>query len=129
MSSNILKAQLQSIQAKLKNTAAQHGANYQEMLTLFLLERAAVRLLGDVNLQNNLIFKGGYVGVRVYNSPRYTTDLELLSVEWTLRTLLSVLKPPWTLIREMALGFNMRERKILKPKEIMVGSGFPFVAE
>jgi hypothetical protein len=76
MISNISKAQLQSIQAKLKKVATQRGSTYQEMLTLFLLERAAVRLLSDVNLQNNLIFKGGYVGVRVYNSPRYTTDLD-----------------------------------------------------
>ena len=76
MSPTISKAQIQSIQAKLNNIAKQRGSTLQQILTLFLLERTAVRLLADANLQNNLIFKGGYVGVRVYNSPRYTTDLD-----------------------------------------------------
>ncbi len=70
------KAQIQAIQAKLSNIAKQRGSTSQQMLTIFLLERTAVRLLTDVTLQSNLVFKGGYVGVRVYNSPRYTTDLD-----------------------------------------------------
>ena len=74
--STISKAQIQSIQAKLNSIAKQRGSTLQQMLTLFLLERTAARLLADPYLQNNLIFKGGYVGVRVYNSPRYTTDLD-----------------------------------------------------
>ena len=45
-------------------------------MTIFLLERAAVRLMADEKLRSSLVFKGGYVGVRVYNSPRYTTDLD-----------------------------------------------------
>ena len=76
MSPTVSKAQIQSIQAKLNNLAKQRGSTLQQMLTLFLLERTAVRLLADPRLQKNIIFKGGYVGVRVYNSQRYTTDLD-----------------------------------------------------
>jgi len=76
MSPFISKAQIQSIQAKLNSIVKEQGSTLQQVLTLFLLERAAVRLIANTDLQDNLIFKGGYVGVRVYNSPRYTTDLD-----------------------------------------------------
>ncbi|MEI8027487.1 MAG: nucleotidyl transferase AbiEii/AbiGii toxin family protein [Pseudomonadota bacterium] len=76
MSPKISKAQIQSVQLKLNRIAMQRGSTLQQMLTIFLLERTTVRLLADATLQENLIFKGGYVGVRVYNSPRYTTDLD-----------------------------------------------------
>ena len=68
--------QTQSIQAKINRLAQDRGATVPQMLTMFLLERAAVRLMVDDKLHSSLVFKGGYVGVRVYNSPRYTTDLD-----------------------------------------------------
>jgi len=67
-------AQVHSIQAKINRVAKERGATAPQMLTMFLLERAAVRLMVDDKLRSSLVFKGGYVGVRVYNSPRYTTD-------------------------------------------------------
>ena len=63
--------QVQSIQAKINRVAQERGATAPQMLTMFLLERAAVRLMVDDKLRSSLVFKGGYVGVRVYNSPRY----------------------------------------------------------
>lgn len=67
-----------SIRAKLVGLAKKQGVTFQNVLTIFLLERATVRLVADAKLAEHLIFKGGYVGVRVYNSPRYTTDLDAL---------------------------------------------------
>ena len=64
-------SQVQSIQAKINRVAQERGATAPQMLTMFLLERAAVRLMVDDKLRSSLVFKGGYVGVRVYNSPRY----------------------------------------------------------
>ena len=69
-------AQVHSIQAKINRAAKERGATAPQMLTMFLLERAAVRLMVDDKLRSSLVFKGGYVGFRVYNSPRYTTDLD-----------------------------------------------------
>jgi len=72
----ISNAQIQSIQKKIKKLAKDRGVLSHQLMTIFLLERAAARLMADGKLQKNLVFKGGYVGVRVYNSPRYTTDLD-----------------------------------------------------
>ncbi len=72
-----LRARVQSVTAKLSTLARNQGMPYDRMLTLFLLERAACRLLSDDSLADHLIFKGGYINVRVYGSPRYTTDLDL----------------------------------------------------
>jgi hypothetical protein len=39
-----------------------------------------VRLTDDTKLAKHIVFKGGYVGLRVYQSPRYTVDLDALAV-------------------------------------------------
>lgn len=49
-----------------------------EARTLFLLERATARMLMDSMLQQHLIFKGGYVALRVYQSPRFTSDIDAI---------------------------------------------------
>ena len=72
------KAQAESIRAKLANLARSRGHPYDKLMTIFLLERAALRLVADEVLARHIIFKGGYVVLRVYNSPRYTTDLDAL---------------------------------------------------
>jgi hypothetical protein len=36
------------------------------------------RLVADKKLAGLLVFKGGFVGLRVYNSSRYTVDLDAL---------------------------------------------------
>ena len=48
------------------------------MATSFLIERLLARLVFDKALLKVLVFKGGYVGLRVYNSERYTVDLDAL---------------------------------------------------
>ena len=63
---------------RLSKISKQRGVPYQNILTEFLLERFLVRLLIESELANSFIFKGGYVGRRVYGSPRYTVDLDAL---------------------------------------------------
>lgn len=79
MTSKTTAAQIQSIKSKLLNIARAQGTLFAHIMTHFLLERAAYRLLLDEVLSRHLIFKGGYVSVRVYNSPRYTTDLDAVA--------------------------------------------------
>ena len=74
----MLKDQARSIGAKLSAVAKKLNVPYQKILTEFLLERLVVRLNGNPELSQYLIFKGGYVSLRVYNSPRYTIDLDAL---------------------------------------------------
>ena len=78
MSKSPASPQVQSIRIKLSNLAKKEGVGFQQVLTMFLLERAAARLLHTETLAKHLVFKGGFVSVRVYNSPRYTTDLDAL---------------------------------------------------
>ncbi len=70
--------QVQSIRTKLSNLARRLQVDYPRVFTMFLLERAAYRLLQDPHLARGLVFKGGFVSVRVYQSRRYTTDLDAL---------------------------------------------------
>jgi len=73
-----LKSQAQSIGDRLSKIARELKVPYRLILTEFLLERLAVRLVADKILSQYLVFKGGYVSLRVYNSPRYTVDLDAL---------------------------------------------------
>lgn len=66
----------QAITAKLSHLARAQDKPYDKLLTIFLLERAVARLVADQVLARCLVFKGGYVSVRVYDSPRFTTDID-----------------------------------------------------
>ena len=56
------------------------GVPYQNLETSFILERFVARLTADAGLQRHLVFKGGFVGLRVYHSSRYTVDVDALVV-------------------------------------------------
>ena len=64
---------IRSVSDRLKRLSRERNATYAEVLTQFFIERAVVRLVGDAVLYEHLIFKGGFVGLRVYGSPRFTT--------------------------------------------------------
>ncbi len=72
------KGKALSIATKLSSLAKKKGVTYQSMATSFLIERLLARLVLDKALMKVLVFKGGYVGLRVYNSERYTVDLDAL---------------------------------------------------
>ena len=72
-----LKSKAQSIKAKLKNLAKQEGVSYHYLEMSFLLERIVARLTSVKNVQEALIFKGGFVTLRVYQSNRYTADVDV----------------------------------------------------
>ncbi len=67
-----------SISAKLSTIAKSNKLPYQTISMAFFLERLLARLVSDSKLSKSLVFKGGYVGLRVYESPRYTIDLDAL---------------------------------------------------
>lgn len=73
--------QAKSISAKLSKISQSTGINYQSISTTFLLERLLARLVADGTLAKSLVFKGGYVGLRVYSSNRYTVDLDALLIK------------------------------------------------
>ncbi len=68
---------LQRIKRKLKKLSEERKIDYNMVVTEYLLECVVRRLVTAKDLASKATFKGGYVCVRVYNSPRYTTDVDL----------------------------------------------------
>ncbi len=75
------KAKGSSIRQKLINLSVEIGVPFQNLETAFILERLVARLTADAELQKHLVFKGGFVGLKVYNSARYTVDVDALVVK------------------------------------------------
>jgi predicted nucleotidyltransferase component of viral defense system len=71
----------ESVRAKLKSLASKMKIKYSHLETVFLIERLVARLIADKKPSQNLVFKGGFVGLKVYQSPRYTIDLDALLVK------------------------------------------------
>jgi predicted nucleotidyltransferase component of viral defense system len=67
-----------SISMRLSAIARKRGVPFQNVLTEFLIERLVVRLLSINSFKSAVVFKGGFVGMRAYDSPRYTVDLDAL---------------------------------------------------
>lgn len=74
-----------SINQRLSNLAQKKGVSFASLNTSFLIERLVIRLTSDKTLKDSLVFKGGYVGLRVYESPRFTVDLDALLMKANLR--------------------------------------------
>ena len=72
------KAKGSSVRQKLVDLSTKQGVPYPNLETAFLIERLVARLMSSEELRKALVFKGGFVGLRVYNSPRYTVDLDAL---------------------------------------------------
>lgn len=86
------KEKSKSIRQLLSNLANKLKIPYQNIETEFLLERLVIRLTSDADLFEKLIFKGGYVGLRIYNSNRYTVDLDALLQNEKLEKILEKIK-------------------------------------
>ncbi len=86
------KARAESIRAKLKSVSSKLKVKYSHLETVFLIERLVVRLISDKKLGQNLVFKGGFVGLKVYDSPRYTIDLDALLLKSNIEQTLELVK-------------------------------------
>ncbi|MEI8026078.1 MAG: nucleotidyl transferase AbiEii/AbiGii toxin family protein [Pseudomonadota bacterium] len=86
------KSKSDSVRKKLSNLALKLDVPYRNMETAFLIERLMARLVADRKLKAKLVFKGGFVGLRVYDSPRYTIDLDALLVEANIDSTLELTK-------------------------------------
>lgn len=86
------KAKGTSIRQKLINLSVEIGVPFQNLETAFILERLVARLTADAGLQKHLVFKGGFVGLKVYNSARYTVDVDALVVEANVESILKSAK-------------------------------------
>lgn len=81
-----------SIIKRLSNFAIRQNVPFDYILTSFLLEKLVLRLVHEEHLSSHFVFKGGYVGLRVYSSPRYTVDLDVLLIRNKLSDILELVK-------------------------------------
>lgn len=86
------KAKGSSVRQKITDLHKKMGVPYQNLETAFMIERLVARLVADKDLSKYLVFKGGFVGLRVYNSERYTIDLDALLVKSNIKTTLELTK-------------------------------------
>ncbi|MFN7903676.1 MAG: nucleotidyl transferase AbiEii/AbiGii toxin family protein [Pseudobdellovibrionaceae bacterium] len=75
------KAKGTSVRQKIIDLSSKLDVPFQNIQTAFLIERLVARLVANKKLSKLLVFKGGFVGLRVYNSERYTVDLDALLVK------------------------------------------------
>ena len=86
------KSKGESIRQKLTALSSKLGVKYANIETAFLIERLVARLMADKTHSNHLVFKGGFVGLRVYGSPRYTVDLDALLLKANIESTLELVK-------------------------------------
>ncbi len=84
------KAKGTSVRQKITDLVTKLDVPFQNIQTAFMIERLVVRLVADKNLAKHLVFKGGFVGLRVYNSERYTIDLDALLVKADIKSTLAL---------------------------------------
>lgn len=72
------KSKGDSVRQRLLKLSEQSRIPFENIETVFMIERLVARLIADEQLRKSLVFKGGFVGLRVYESPRHTVDLDAL---------------------------------------------------
>lgn len=73
-----MKRTAEQLRSRLLAISTAEQVTYQHIQTMFLLERMVARLTREPKLFDHIIFKGGYVALRAFHSPRYTMDLDAL---------------------------------------------------
>ena len=73
------------ITQKLLAHSQKTAVSFPHILTSFLIERLVARLVAKPALKTSLVFKGGFVGLRVYHNDRFTVDLDALLFKSDLR--------------------------------------------
>jgi hypothetical protein len=86
------KSKGNSIRQKLVDLSTEQGVPFPNLETAFLIERLVARLVSHEELRKVLVFKGGFVGLKVYDSPRYTVDLDALLLRANLEPTLKLTK-------------------------------------
>lgn len=92
MTSSNFKDLGKSINQRLANIALKYKTPTQELVTDFLIERMLARIVSNKALMNKLVFKGGYVSAKIFNSDRYTRDLDAILEQGNMRNTIKTIK-------------------------------------
>ena len=81
-----------SINKRLSNLSQKLKVTFQDVATEFVLERLLCRIVSSKELYKKLVFKGGYVCLRIYNSERYTADLDAVLEKGNIKDTIELIK-------------------------------------
>jgi predicted nucleotidyltransferase component of viral defense system len=81
-----------SINQRINNIAKKLNVFHQNVMTDFLLEKLLTRIISSKELHDKVIFKGGYVCLKIYGSDRYTLDLDAILQKGDIRKTISSIK-------------------------------------
>lgn len=81
-----------SIRHKLLEISIRNKISYPSLETSFLIERLVARFVTDEILSSSLVFKGGFVALKVYDSPRFTVDIDAIIYRSNIDTILDLTK-------------------------------------
>ena len=114
-----IQSKATSIRKRLSNYAREHQLGYQHVETAFLLERLVVRITSSKKLQDQdiVIFKGGYVGLRVHDSGRYTTDLDAVIASPRVLDMLMAIRTEVEKASYDGVWFRFEEESSLKTQD------------
>jgi predicted nucleotidyltransferase component of viral defense system len=78
------KEQASHLVSAIKALSKQNPARtLNELRVLIAMERVVARLEAHASLRNHIIFKGGFVLLKSFNSPRFTRDIDALATDLT----------------------------------------------
>lgn len=105
---------VQSIKDKLKNVAKANSRLYQELLTVFALERSLFRI-GKSKYRENFTLKGGIFLYALYDKeyPRSTSDIDLRAdkISGTQESLLSIFSEIFAIECDDGITFDLASLK------------------
>lgn len=104
------------------------GVLVQFVMTEFLIERLLARLVADSELAKKLIFKGGFVALKIYESPRYTVDLDAIAQKLDQKELEKLITRNAQKNLNDGVWFHFQETKDLETQGEYGGIGFVFRA-
>jgi len=124
-----IKDLAKSINQRLSNLAKDKQIGFPFIVTEFLIERLLARLVDDSQLREKLIFKGGFVALRQYKSPRYTVDLDAISHKVLAKNMPELIKSAIERDLNDAVWFSFQETVDLETQGEYGGIRFVFRAE
>lgn len=104
------KAKGTSVTQKLLALQSKAGVPFANIATAFLIERLVARLIANKELRKSLVFKGGFVSMKVYASQRYTIDLDALLLKANIEETLQQTKVAAELDLEDGVWFKFEEQ-------------------
>lgn len=103
------KNKADSINQRLLAIQKKLGVSFEHISTSFLIERLVARLMTNDKIKKSLVFKGGFVSLKVYESERYTIDLDALLLKSDVKQILELTKQVAAVDLDDGVWFHFQE--------------------